>query len=93
MFFALQMSHRRPKSPAIQMHDAGVEGVRVEVVIKQIFADGALPVGVHGAEQECPTLMIAAPTRTQVHHQAVPLRRRAGNLMPRRKKAIDNRSN
>src|SRR5262249_34834301 len=74
----------RPEIPPVEMHDAGVERVRVEVVVEDEIGDASAAVYAV-AEQECAALAGGVPAAlAQLPAQALPQKPRAGDFMLRR---------
>ena len=79
--------------PAVEMHDAGVERVRIEIVVQDEIDDPSAPVRTV-AEQERATFAACVPAAlAQLCAQALPKKPRAGELMPRRQQAGNNLRN
>ena len=87
------MSQSVAEIPAVEMHDAGVERVRIEIVVEDEVDDAGAAVRAV-AEQERAALAGRVPAAlAQLCAQAPPQKPRAGDLMPRRPKAGNNLRN
>src|SRR6185312_9679900 len=77
----------------VEVDDAGVERVRIDIVVEREIDDAPATGGILAAEQKGAALAHAAPALAQLRKKPPPEPPRERQLMPRREQAAGNRGN
>lgn len=84
---------KRTKKAPVKMYDAGIEAMRVQVVVKH-KVDNSTAVSFSGAKKKCTAFpRFSAPAFAKVPNKSTPNKPGARQFMPRRPQAPNSRCN